>query len=114
MQSSKFKISFQELFFGINDHQENVLKVIKEKQVIERRNSKKTNKINKTTIAFNMNIDKEHIAMISNIENIDFLTNYQNAFEVKEIGKLKMKSSNFSKFAYNFFILCVYMKMKKI
>ena len=52
-----------------------------------------------------MNIDKEHIVMLSNIENIDSLTNYQNAFEVKQIETLKMKSSNFSKFADNFLII---------
>ena len=46
-----------------------------------------------------MNIDKEQIMMLSNIKNIDSLTNYQNAFEEKQIEKLKMKSSNFSKLA---------------
>ena len=64
-----------------------------------------TNKIDKTTIALNVNIDKEHIMMLSNIEDIDSLTNYQNAFEVKQIETLKMKSSNFRKFADNFLII---------
>ena len=64
-----------------------------------------TNKIDKTTIALNVNIDKEHIVMLNNIEDIDSLTNYQNAFEVKHIETLKMKSSNFSKFADNFLII---------
>ena len=64
-----------------------------------------TNKIDKTTIALNVNIDKEHIVMLSNIEDIDSLTYYQNAFEVKQIETLKMKSSNFSKFAGNFLII---------
>ena len=64
-----------------------------------------TNKIDKTTIALNVNIDKEHIVMLNNIEDIDSLTNYQNAFEVKQIETLKMKSSNFSKFADNFLII---------
>ena len=64
-----------------------------------------TNKIDKTTIALNVNIDKEHIVMLSNIEDINSLTNYQNAFEVKQIETLKMKSSNFSKFADNFLII---------
>ena len=63
------------------------------------------NKIDKNTIALNMNIDKEHIIMLSNIEDIDSLTNYQNAFEVKQIETLKMKSSNFSKFVDNFLII---------
>ena len=48
-----------------------------------------TNKIDKTTIALNVNIDKEHIVMLSNIEDIDSLANYQNAFEVKHIETLK-------------------------
>ena len=43
--------------------------------------------------------------MLRNIEDIDSLTNYQNAFEVKQIETLKMKSSNFSKFAGNFLII---------
>ena len=43
--------------------------------------------------------------MLSNIKDIDSLTNYQNAFEVKQIETLKMKSSNFSKFADNFLII---------
>ena len=43
--------------------------------------------------------------MLSNIEDIDSLKNYQNAFEVKQIETLKMKSSNFSKFADNFLII---------
>ena len=64
-----------------------------------------TNKIDETTKALNVNIDKEHIVMLSNIEDIESLTNYQNAFEKKQIEKLKMKSSNFSKFADNFLIV---------
>ena len=64
-----------------------------------------TNKIDKTAIALNVNIDKEHIVMLSNIEDIDSLTNYQNAFEVKQIKTLKIKSINFSKFADNFLII---------
>ena len=47
-----------------------------------------TNKINKTAIPLNMNIDKEHIMMLSNIEDIDSLVNYQNAFEAKKIESL--------------------------
>ena len=43
--------------------------------------------------------------MLSNIEDIDSLKIYQNAFEVKQIETLKMKSSNFSKFADNFLII---------
>ena len=64
-----------------------------------------TNKIDRTTIDLNVNIDKEHIVMLSNIEDIDSLKNYQNSFEVKHIETLKMKSSNFSKFADNFLII---------
>ena len=64
-----------------------------------------TNKIDKTTKALNVNIDKEHIVVLSNIEDIDSLTNYLNIFEVKQIETLKMKSSNFSKFADNFLII---------
>ena len=64
-----------------------------------------TNKIDKTAIALNVNIDKEHIVMLSNIEDIDSLTNYQNTFEANHIEKLKMKSSNFSKFVDNFLII---------
>ena len=36
-----------------------------------------------------MNIDKEYIVMLSNIDDIDFLTNYQNTFETKQIKILK-------------------------
>ena len=43
--------------------------------------------------------------MPNNIEDIDFLANYQNAFEVKQIETLKMKSSNFIKFFDNFLII---------
>ena len=46
-------------------------------------------KIDKTTKDLNVNIDKEHIEMLSNIEDIDSLTNYQNAFEEKQIEMLK-------------------------
>ena len=35
-----------------------------------------------------MNIDKEHIMMLSNIEDIESLVNYQNAFEAKYIKTL--------------------------
>ena len=52
-----------------------------------------------------MNIDKEHIVMLSNIEDIDSLTKNQNAFEVKQIETLKIKSNNFSKFADNFLVI---------
>ena len=92
-------------FIGINDNQENVLKVIKATKLLEEEITRATNKIDKTTIALNVNIDKEHIVMLSNIKDIDSLTNYQNAFEVKQIETLKMKSSNFSKFADNFLII---------
>ena len=64
-----------------------------------------TNKIDKSTRTLNENIDKEHIVMLSNIKDIDSLKNYQNSFEVKQIETLKMKSSNFSKFAGNFLII---------
>ena len=43
--------------------------------------------------------------MLSNIEDNDFLTNNQNAFELKHIETLKMKPSNFSKFVDNFLII---------
>ena len=39
-----------------------------------------TNKIDKATIALNLNIDKEHIVMLSNIKIIDSLANIQNTF----------------------------------
>ena len=64
-----------------------------------------TNKIDKTAIALNMNIDKEHIVMLISIEDIDSLENYQNTFETRQIETLKMKSSNFNKFTDNFEII---------
>ena len=68
-----------------------------------------TNKIDKITRNLNVNIDKEHIVMLSNIKDIDSLKNCQNSFEVKQIETLIMKSSNFSKFADNFLIIkCLY------
>ena len=72
---------------------------------MEEKITRATNKIGKTTIALNVNIDKEHIVMLSNTEDIDSLTNYQNTFDVKQIVKLKIKSSNFSKFTDNFLII---------
>ena len=90
---------------GINDNQENAWKVIKANKLLEEEIARSTNKIDKTTIALNVNIDKEHIVMLINIKDIDSLTNYQNAFEVKQIETLKMKSSNFSKYADNFIII---------
>ena len=92
-------------FVGINDNQENVLKVIKVNKLLEEEIARATNKIDKSIRTLNVNIDKEHIVMLSNIEDIDSLKNYQNSFEVKQIDTLKMKSSNFSKFADNFLII---------
>ena len=68
-------------FVGINDNQENVLKVIKANKLLEEEIARSTNKIDITDIALNVNINKEPIVMLSNIEDIDSLTNYQNAFE---------------------------------
>ena len=79
-----------------------MLKVIKATKLLEEEITRATNKIDKTIIALNVSIDKEHIVMLSNIEDIDTLTNYQNTFEVKQIETLKMKSSNFNKFDDNF------------
>ena len=64
-----------------------------------------TNKIDKSTRALNVNIDKEHIVMLSNIKDIDSLKNYKNSFEARQIETLKIKSSNFSKFSDNFLII---------
>ena len=50
--------------------------VIKATKLLEEEITRTTNKIDKTTIALNMNIDKEHIVMLSNIEDIESLTNY--------------------------------------
>ena len=76
-------------FVGINDNQENVLKVIKANKLLEEEIARATNKIDKSTRTLNVNIDKEHIVMLSNIEDIDSLKNYQNSFEVKQIKTLK-------------------------
>ena len=65
-----------------------------------------TNKIDKSTRTLIVNIYKEHIVMLSSIKDIDSLKkNYQNSFEIKQIETLKMKSSNYSKFADNFLII---------
>ena len=64
-----------------------------------------TNKIDKSARTLYVNIDKKNIVMLSNIKDIDSLKNYQHSFEVKQIETLKMKSSNFSKFADNFLII---------
>ena len=53
-------------------------------------------KIDKSTRTLNVNIDQEHIVMLSNIEDIDSLTNYQNAFEVKQIETLKWNQAIFT------------------
>ena len=47
-----------------------LLKVIKANKLLEEI-ARITNKIDKTTLALNVNIDKEHIVMLSNIEDID-------------------------------------------
>ena len=71
--------------------------------------TRETNKIDKITRNLNVNIDKEHIVMLSYIKDIDSLKNYQNSFEVKQIEILIMKSKKFSKFADNFLIIkCLY------
>ena len=49
-----------------------------------------TNKYDKTIWALNMNINKEHIVMLSNIENINSLQICQNVFETKQIETLNM------------------------
>ena len=64
-----------------------------------------TNKIDKSTRTLIVNIYTEHIVMLSIIKDIDSLKNYQNSFEIKQIETLKMKSSNYSKFADNFWII---------
>ena len=92
-------------FVGINDNQENVLKVIKANKLLEEEIARATNKIDKNTRTLNVNIDKKHIVMLSNIEDIDSLKNYKNSFEIKQIETLKMKSSNFTKFTDNFLII---------
>ena len=56
-------------FVKVNDNQENVLKVINANKFMEEEKARATNKIDKIAIALIVNIDKEHMVMLSNIED---------------------------------------------
>ena len=74
MQNNKLKIVFKN-FVGINDNQENILKVIKANMLLEEEIARGTHKIDKSTGTLNANIDQEHIVIQSKIKDIDSLKN---------------------------------------
>ena len=103
-----YKASSRHLFkdyIGVNDNQENVLKVIKATKLLNEEINKANNKLGKYSEAKDESRDKEHIVILKNANDINSLINHQEKPDVKRISVLKIHSSNFSKFIDNYGII---------
>ena len=90
---------------GVNDNQENVLKVIKATKLWDEKINKASNKLDKYSESKDESRDKEHIVVLKNVNDINSLINHQEEPDVKRISVLQMHSSNFSKFIDNYGII---------
>ena len=68
---------FFKKFIGINDNQENILKVIKAIKLLDEKLNRVSNKLDKIYEAKDENENKEHMVMLKNIEDINSVINHQ-------------------------------------